>query len=82
MAYISPIQTFEDSKGILTVFDHVMSFLILRLFYIYYVDDAERGDHRHLESYQAVICIQGSCSTSNNDGEQLEVFNLDSFSNA
>jgi dTDP-4-dehydrorhamnose 3,5-epimerase-like enzyme len=78
MAHILPIQTFKDSRGVLTVLDQVIPFQIERLFYIYSVDDSERGGHRHIETYQAAICIQGSCTISNHDGEQLEVFELDS----
>jgi hypothetical protein len=78
MAHILTIQTFNDSRGILTVLDQIVPFQIKRLFYIYDVDDSERGGHRHVETYQAAICIQGSCTISNHDGEQLEVFELDS----
>lgn len=78
MAHILAIQTFNDSRGILTVLDQIVPFRIKRLFYIYDVDDSERGGHRHVETYQAAICIQGSCTISNHDGEQLEVFELDS----
>lgn len=78
MAHILPIQTFKDSRGILTVVDRVVPFQIERLFYIYSVDDSDRGGHRHIKTYQAAICIQGSCTISNHDGEQLEVFDLDS----
>ncbi len=78
MAHILPIQTFGDSRGVLTVLDQIVPFQIKRLFYIYAVDDSERGGHRHVETYQAAICIQGSCTISNHDGEQLEIFKLDS----
>lgn len=78
MAYILPVQTFNDSRGVLTVLDKLIPFQIERLFYIYSVDDSERGGHRHIETYQAAICIQGSCTISNHDGEQLDVFELDS----
>lgn len=78
MAHILPIQTIADSRGVLTVLDQVVPFKIERLFYIYNVDDSERGGHRHIETYQAAICIQGSCIISNHDGEKLEVFELNS----
>lgn len=77
MAYLKQIQTFKDSRGILTVLDDFIPFEIKRLFYIYCVDDSDRGGHRHHETIQAAICIQGSCIISNHDGEKLEVFNLD-----
>lgn len=77
MAYILPIQTISESRGVLTVLDKIVPFDIKRLFYIYNVDDSDRGGHRHVKTYQAAICIQGSCMISNHDGEKLEVFNLD-----
>ncbi len=78
MAHILPIQTFPESKGILTVLDRIIPFKIERLFYIYSVDGSERGGHRHLETYQAAICIQGRCVISNHNGRELEIFELDS----
>lgn len=78
MAYLKHIQTFKDSRGILTVLDNVIPFEIKRLFYIYSVDDSQRGGHRHHETIQAAICIQGSCIISNHDGEKLDIFKLDS----
>lgn len=78
MAHIINIQTFKDSRGILTVLDNEVPFEIKRLFYIYSVDDTERGGHRHHETYQAAICIKGSCKITNNNGKSTEVFTLDS----
>jgi hypothetical protein len=77
MAHIIDIKTFKESKGILTVLDQVVDFEIKRLFYIYNVDDSDRGGHRHHNTRQAAICIQGSCKITNNDGEKIEVFDLD-----
>lgn len=78
MAHIIDLKTFKDSRGILTVLDRVVDFEIKRLFYIYAVDDSDRGGHRHHDTYQAAICIQGSCRITNNDNTKVEVFNLDS----
>lgn len=78
MAHILTLQTFKDSRGVLTVLDRVVPFEIKRLFYIYSVDNSERGGHRHHETHQAAICIQGSCIISNHDGNELQVFELDS----
>lgn len=78
MGHIINLTTFKDSRGILTVLDKVVDFEIKRLFYIYAVDDSDRGGHRHHNTYQAAICIQGSCKISNNDGETKEIFDLDS----
>ncbi|MGY0037921.1 sugar 3,4-ketoisomerase [Pedobacter sp. NJ-S-72] len=78
MAHIINIQTFKDSRGILTVLDQVIPFEIKRLFYIYSVDNTERGGHRHYETSQAAICIKGSCKITNNNNHSIEVFDLDS----
>ncbi|MET1056681.1 MAG: FdtA/QdtA family cupin domain-containing protein [Pedobacter sp.] len=78
MAHIINIQTFKDSRGILTVLDSIVPFEIKRLFYIYSVDHSDRGGHRHHETHQAAICIQGSCEISNNNGITTEIFTLDS----
>ena len=77
MAHIINIQTFKDSRGILTVLDNIVPFDIKRLFYIYSVDNTDRGGHRHHETHQAAICIQGSCEITNNNGRTTEIFTLD-----
>ena len=77
MAHIINIQTFKDSRGVLTVLDSIVPFEIKRLFYIYSVDNSDRGGHRHHETYQAAICIQGSCEITNNNGKVTEIFKLD-----
>ncbi|MCS6820656.1 MAG: FdtA/QdtA family cupin domain-containing protein [Microscillaceae bacterium] len=78
MAYLISLKTFTDSRGNLTVIEKAIPFDIKRIFYIYGVDNSERGGHRHHETMQAAICIQGSCKIYNHDGEKEEVFVLDS----
>lgn len=78
MAEILSICTFKDSRGTLTVLDSVVPFDIKRLFYIYGVDNSDRGGHRHHNTRQAAICIQGSCIISNDNGYRADVFHLDS----
>lgn len=78
MAHIIDLTTFKDTRGILTVLDSVVDFEIKRLFYIYSVDDSDRGGHRHHNTHQAAICIQGSCSITNDDNKKIETFVLDS----
>jgi dTDP-4-dehydrorhamnose 3,5-epimerase-like enzyme len=77
MAYIIDLKTFTDKRGNLTVIEKVIPFEIKRIFYIYGVDDSVRGGHRHKTTRQAVICIKGSCTIFNNNGEQKEIFLLD-----
>ncbi|PSL44175.1 dTDP-4-dehydrorhamnose 3,5-epimerase-like enzyme [Chitinophaga niastensis] len=78
MANLISIQTFKDTRGTLTVLDHVVPFEIKRVFYIYSVDNTDRGGHRHHETRQAAICIKGSCKITNNNSKVTEVFDLDS----
>ncbi len=80
MAKLVELKNFSDQRGNLCVLESFqIDFGIKRLFYIYQVDHSSRGGHRHKETYQAVICIQGSCKIYNNDGKgKKEVFELDS----
>jgi dTDP-4-dehydrorhamnose 3,5-epimerase-like enzyme len=77
MPYIVDLKTFTDSRGNLTVIENVLPFSIKRVFYIYGVDNSERGGHRHHKTIQAAICIQGACKIYNNNGEKEEIFALD-----
>jgi hypothetical protein len=76
MAHIIDLKTYTDKRGNLTVIEKVIPFDIKRIFYIYGVDDSERGGHRHHKTIQAAICINGSCKISNNDGNVKQVFIL------
>jgi dTDP-4-dehydrorhamnose 3,5-epimerase-like enzyme len=76
MAELIDLKTFTDKRGNLTVIEKVIPFAIKRIFYIYGVDDSQRGGHRHHKTYQAAVCIQGSCTIANNDGKHKEVFSL------
>lgn len=78
MAHLLNLTTFTDKRGNLTVIEKTIPFAIKRIFYIYGVDDSIRGGHRHHQTIQAAICIKGSCFISNNDGEKIENFELDS----
>lgn len=77
MAYLVDLKTFTDKRGNLTVIEKVVPFAIRRIFYIYGVDDSRRGGHRHHKTIQAAICIQGSCTIENNDGNKKEIFRLE-----
>lgn len=78
MASILDLKTFTDARGNLTVIEKVIPFSVLRIFYIYGVDDSKRGGHRHHKTKQAAICIKGSCTIYNNDGIKEETFFLNS----
>ncbi len=77
MAYQIDLKTFTDERGNLTVIEKVVPFEIKRVFYIYGVDSSTRGGHRHHHTFQAAICIKGSCEILNNDGMTEEVYQLD-----
>lgn len=77
MAYLINLKTFTDKRGNLTVIEKTIPFDIKRIFYIYGVDESRRGGHRHHQTIQAAICIQGSCIIYNNDGVKEENFILD-----
>ena len=77
MAKFLNLQTHTDKRGNLTVIEKVIPFNIKRIFYIYGVDDSERGGHRHKKTVQAAICIQGNCIISNNNGKEKQDFILD-----
>lgn len=78
MASLINLKTFTDNRGNLTVIEKVVPFDIKRIFYIYGVDDSERGGHRHLNTIQAAICIRGHCVIYNNNGVSESSFLLDS----
>jgi dTDP-4-dehydrorhamnose 3,5-epimerase-like enzyme len=77
MAYILQLKTHSDKRGNLTVIEKEIPFDVKRTFYIYGVDDSIRGGHRHHKTYQACICVHGSCIVSNHDGVLKQDFVLD-----
>ncbi len=77
MAFILNLKTFTDKRGNLTVIEKVIPFDVKRIFYIYGVDDSIRGGHRHHQTIQAAICIQGQCTILNTDSKQEDIFVLD-----
>jgi hypothetical protein len=80
MAELINLRTILDSRGSLTVIEKCLPFQIKRVFYIYGVDNSIRGKHRHKETIQAAICINGSCKILNDDGKIKVDYTLDSKS--
>ncbi|HAN78873.1 MAG TPA: hypothetical protein DCQ31_14485 [Bacteroidales bacterium] len=76
MAHILDLKTFTDKRGNLTVIEKVLPFDVKRIFYIYGVDDAKRGGHRHHKTIQAAVCLSGSCTIYNHNGTSEENFEL------
>lgn len=77
MAIFLNLKTFTDKRGKLTVIEKVIPFDIKRIFYIYGVDDSRRGGHRHHNTIQAAVCIQGSCHIYNDNGKNQDIYILD-----
>ena len=78
MTQLYNLKTFSDERGNLTVIEKVIPFDIMRIFYIYGVDNSVRGGHRHHKTIQAAICLRGSCRIYCNNGESKFEYTLDS----
>lgn len=81
MAQLIQLDVFNSGQGNLTPFEKIIPGSIKRVFYIYGAGNASRGGHRHHTTYNALICLQGSCHVYSNDGEQEDHFTLDSPQN-
>lgn len=78
MAELRELDTFSNQRGSLTVIQKPdIPFDIKRIYYIYDVDNSDRGGHRHKVTRQVLICLSGSCEILNNNGRKKEVFVLD-----
>jgi dTDP-4-dehydrorhamnose 3,5-epimerase-like enzyme len=62
MAKIFSIKTYKDPRGSLSVIEKILPFDIKRVYYIYDVDNSERGHHAHNKTIQALIMLNGSCN--------------------
>lgn len=78
MAKILQLSTFESDAGDLTVFEKILPGDIKRVFYIRGKEGHERGAHRHLKTWQALICISGSCRVWVDNNTTQDFFQLDS----
>src|SRR5690349_8978608 len=78
MSEVLILKTFSDKRGNLSVLeDYEIPFRIKRLFYIYGVDDSKRAGHRHKITWQALICLSGSCRIEVNNGQKKTSYILD-----
>ena len=78
MAYLISLKTISDERGDLTVLENVLPFEIKRVFYIYNNENnLQRGGHRHHKTILALICLNGKCVVSTNNGYLKEDFILD-----
>ena len=78
MAKIVQLNSFESDAGDLTVFEKILPGEIKRVFYIRGKKGQERGGHRHLKTWQALISISGSCRVFVDNNEKQDIFYLDS----
>ena len=62
MAKLFSIPTYKDPRGSLSVIEKILPFDIKRVYYIYDVDNSERGHHAHKKTIQALIMLNGSCN--------------------
>lgn len=80
MAYIIKLQSFNDTKGNLTVGDGVLPFEIKR-FYFMKDNKTTRAECMHKKSIQAILCIKGTCTVYVNNGVQENSFILETSEN-
>lgn len=78
MAQLLSLNTFESDAGDLTVFEKVLPGEIKRVFYIRGREGHERGGHRHLKTWQALVCISGSCRVFVDNNKTQDSYYLDS----
>ena len=78
MAYLVELKNFADPRGVLNVAQEQIPFEVKRFYWIYKVPtEILRGGHRHKTSWQALICLGGSCEIYNNDGWSEQTYTLD-----
>ncbi|MBE9466330.1 sugar 3,4-ketoisomerase [Dyadobacter subterraneus] len=77
MPKLLQLDTFNADSGNLTVFEKIIPGTIKRVFYIYGATELSRGGHRHHSSWNALICLNGSCHIYSCDGKSEEDFILD-----
>ena len=83
MAKMIEIPTMSDERGSLSVIENLVDFDIKRVYYIYDTDGKQRGGHRHHQTNQLLVCINGSCSVFCEDElKNSETFILDKPSKA
>jgi tellurite resistance-related uncharacterized protein len=77
MPHLVELNTFGSDAGNLTVLENIIPGSIKRVFYIYGAGNMSRGGHRHHRTWNALICLNGSCRVYSNDGTEEAYFQLD-----
>ncbi|GAB4028414.1 sugar 3,4-ketoisomerase [Spirosoma gilvum] len=78
MAKLYELKTFTSGNGNLTVFEAIIPGVIQRVFYIYEAGHGARAGHRHINAWNALICLNGSCRVYCNNGHEETTFELSS----
>lgn len=76
MPQLVELNTFTSESGHLTVFENIIPGAIQRVFYIYGVGEGARAGHRHKQTWNALVCLNGSCQVYCNDGETEQTYLL------
>lgn len=63
---------FNDERGGLTVLEKLLPFEIKRAYWIYNAAGQTRGGHRHHETRQALVAVNGEVSVHMNDGQHWQ----------
>ena len=77
MPRLYELKTVFSERGNLTVFEDIIPGSIQRVFYIYQAGNQVRAGHRHHKTWNALICLNGSCRVYNNNGKEEAYFRLD-----
>lgn len=70
--------SFCDDRGTLTVIEEIVPFPIKRIYYIYNTNNLDRGYHKHINTSQLAITLNGSCKISFSKNNKDEHYNLNS----
>ena len=76
MAKLINLQTVQDPKGKLTVFERLLHGGIKRVFFIHDPQVEKRGGHRHKETTHALICQSGSVKVYVHNGKKERTYLL------
>jgi hypothetical protein len=72
------LRTVCDQRGMLTILQDVLPFVVRRMFWITSADDQIRGGHRHHVTRQALVALAGRVEIYMNDGNHERRVMLDS----
>jgi len=76
MAQVIDLPTFGDQRGAVSVIEKCLPFDIERVYYLYGCDGSVRGEHRHIKTQQALVCVHGQCDVYTNNGKTKQTFNM------